>query len=244
MSPGADPPQWLFAYGALVAHAPPGISRRQTGSGVIADLPGFRRTWGVAMDNRLSIPGYKYYVDPVTGARPAAVVAFLDIEPCPGSTVNGICVPVTADRLDVLDRRERQYGRIDLRERFPMLSGPVWAYVGGEPGRLRRREGDRTGITVVARDYIVGVERAFDELGARERRAYDLSTASAGCPVIALSRRRVPGGRAADATRRGRLSAAGCTRRQWCLRPAGPDRQALPSGGLARNGSVCRGPGW
>ena len=199
----ADEAQWLFAYGSLVAELPPGISRRLTGSGLIADLPGFRRVWGVAMDNRISIPGYKYYVDPATGARPALHVAFLDIEPSPDSTVNGVCVPVTADRLAVLDRRERQYVRIDLREHFPTLSGSVWVYVGGEPGRLRRREGNRTGITVVARDYIVGVERAFDELGARERRAYDLSTASAGCPVIALSRRRVPAGRAADPTRRG-----------------------------------------
>ena len=199
----ADESQWLFAYGSLVADRPPGINRRPTGWGLVADLPGFRRVWGVAMDNRISIPGYKYYVDPVTGARPAALVAFLDLEPCLGSRVNGICVPVSADRLDVLDRRERQYVRIDLRERFPMLSGPVWVYIGAEAARLRRREGDRAGTTVVVRGYIVGVERAFDELGARERRAYDLSTASAGCPMIALSRRRVPGGRAADATRRG-----------------------------------------
>jgi len=197
----ADEPQWLFAYGSLVADRPPGIIRRPAGAGMIADLPGFRRTWGVAMDNRISIPGYKYYVDPVTGARPAAVVAFLDIEPTAGSTVNGICVPVTADRLDALDRRERQYVRVDLRERFPTLSGPVWVYVGCEPGRARRREGDRTGTTVVARDYVAGVERAFDELGARERRAYDISTASAGCPVIALSRRAVPGALGEDATR-------------------------------------------
>ncbi len=201
MPAAADESQWLFAYGSLVGDRPPGISRRLTGSGVIADLPGFRRTWGVAMDNRISIPGYKYYVDPVTGTRPAAVVAFLDIEPCAGSTVNGICVPATAERLDRLDRRERQYVRIDLQQRFPMLSGPVWVYVGCEPGRVRRREGDRTGTTVVAEDYVAGVERAFDALGARERRAYDISTASAGCPVIALSRRRVPGELGEDATR-------------------------------------------
>jgi hypothetical protein len=187
-----DEPQWLFAYGSLVAHAPPGISRRETGSGVIADLPGFRRTWGVAMDNRLSIPGYKYYLDPVTGSRPQVHVAFLDLEPCAERAVNGICLPVNAGHLDWLDRRERQYVRNDLGASFPMLPGPVWVYVGSEPGRHRRRTGDRAGTTVVAREYLASVEHAFDRLAASERRAYDRSTSATGCPVIALSRRAIP----------------------------------------------------
>ena len=162
-------------------------------AGLIVDLPGFRRAWGVAMDNRVGIPGYKYYVDPVTGSRPEVFVAFLDIEPSEPDAVNGICVPVTAGQLDALDRRERQYVRIDIAERMPMPEGPVWVYVGSGPGRARRLEGDRTGTTVVVREYRAGVERAFDRLGARERQAYDRSTAPPGCPEVTLSRRAVRG---------------------------------------------------
>ena len=33
--------------------------------------------WDVAMDNRATIPGYKYYVDPGAGERPAVYVTFL-----------------------------------------------------------------------------------------------------------------------------------------------------------------------
>jgi len=184
-----DGTQWVFAYGSLVAQPPGPVTRRMGAAGVIVDLPGFWRTWGVAMDNRVSIPGYKYYVDPVTGSRPAVHVAFLDIERSAESAVNGIAVPVTAGQLDALDRRERQYERIDVGAHLPALRGPVWVYVGSTPGRDRRREGDRTGTTVVAHEYRADVERAFDRLGRRERRAYDRSTAPPGCPVIALARR-------------------------------------------------------
>jgi len=185
--------QWLFAYGSLAAQPPGPISRSPGRSGVIADLAGFRRTWGVAMDNRMTVAGYKHYVDPVTGPRPAVYVAFLDLEPCTDGGVNGICIPVTAERLAVLDRRERQYVRVDVRDRMPMVSGPVWVYVGSEEGRRRRREGDHTGRTVAVRDYVSRVRRAFDGLGAGEREAFELSTGPVGCPVRTLWRREVAG---------------------------------------------------
>jgi hypothetical protein len=143
------------------------------------------------MDNRVDIPGYKYYVDPVSGDRPPLHVAFLDIEPGTDHKVNGVCVPVTSDQLRDLDRREQQYDRIDVREQFPMLAGPVWVYVGSALGRERRQTGDRSGTTVVTRDYRDRVVHGFDVLGERERLAYEASTSPCGCRVAELSQRAV-----------------------------------------------------
>ena len=62
---------FLFGYGSLLRF--PG--------GIPCHLLGHRRAWNVAMDNRQTIPGYKYYVDPDTGERPPVHVTFLNIYP-------------------------------------------------------------------------------------------------------------------------------------------------------------------
>ena len=58
-----------FGYGSLV-----GVP----GRGRVGRLHGWRRGWGVAMDNAVTVPGYKVYVAP-DGSRPDVCVAFLDI---------------------------------------------------------------------------------------------------------------------------------------------------------------------
>ena len=50
---------WLFGYGSLL---PAGESRP-------CDLTGWQRSWGVAMDNSVDLPGYKHFVTP-DGERP------------------------------------------------------------------------------------------------------------------------------------------------------------------------------
>ena len=71
---------FVFGYGSLV--------RRP--DGIPCHLLGHRRAWNVAMDNRRTIPGYKYYVDPETGERPPVRVTFLSLYPAAraGSTAS------------------------------------------------------------------------------------------------------------------------------------------------------------
>ena len=178
--------EWLFGYGSLVGDRAPAVP------GVVVTMAGYRRTWGVAMDNRDLIPGYKRYVDPRTGRRPALYVAFLDLSADPTGTVNGVCVPITGQRLAELDRRERQYERVNLGARLPELGGRVWTYLGSDDGRARRQAGDRAGTTVVARAYRDAVLAGFDALGPGARAAFDLSTDDCGCPVIDLVRHDLP----------------------------------------------------
>ncbi len=173
----------VFAFGSLAAAA----------GGRPAALRGLRRTWGVAMDNRVVIPGYKVWLDPRTGERPAVHVAFLDLEEAdPDARVSGVLLPVAPDALPALDRRERNYLRLDVTDRADPCGARIWAYVGRADARARCAEGRRAGTGVVARSYLAGVRAAFAARGAAALAAYEASTAAPGMPVRDLERMDVP----------------------------------------------------
>ena len=142
----------------------------------VAQLRGWRRVWGVAMDNRADVPGYKSYRLRSDGARPAVFVAFLDIEPDPSAGVTGVCMPVSARDLEALDRRERNYDRVDVTDAIaPSPDRRVWAYRGSEEGRARLREGRAAGCAVISRDYLVGVLAAVARIAPGELAAVERS---------------------------------------------------------------------
>ena len=134
----------MFGYGSLPAEK----------NGVPCRLRDHRREWGVAMDNREVIPGYKVYVDPETGERPPVHVAYLTITPQRGDHVDGIAFDVTADELEALDERERNYVRCDVSELVDGIDGQVWAYVGSEAGRRRLEHGRRRRTAVISHGYL------------------------------------------------------------------------------------------
>jgi cation transport regulator ChaC len=144
--------QFVFGYGSLPAEK----------GGVPCRLRDHRCHWGVAMDNREAIPGYKVYVDPDTGERPAVEVAYLSIDAEDGATVDGVAFPVTDEELAALDHRERNYHREDVTDLIDAdLGGRVWAYVGSEAGRRRLARGRRRGTAVIARGYLAKVPRGI-----------------------------------------------------------------------------------
>jgi gamma-glutamylcyclotransferase (GGCT)/AIG2-like uncharacterized protein YtfP len=118
-----------------------------------------RRGWGVAMDNRRTIPGYKFYVDPETGERPAVFVTFVCIWPEPGASVEGVVFEVDDDGLAALDRRERNYDRRDVSAHVDG-DGPVWAYLASDAGRERFAAGRAAGTAVVSEEYLARVPDA------------------------------------------------------------------------------------
>jgi hypothetical protein len=175
----------VFGYGSLV-----------TGAGRTVTLRGHRRVWGVAMDNRVAVPGYKVYELP-DGTRPPVSVAFLDLEPDPAATVDGGLVPVDAEALAGLDERERQYERIDVTGAIVPApapgDGPVWAYVGRPAGRARAAAGRAgTAEVVVQRAYVELVEAAFAALGDGALTRYRASTEPPPFPIAELARVDVP----------------------------------------------------
>ncbi len=146
------------------------------------------------MDNRRDLPEYKYYTAS-DGTRPPVFVSFLDIDLAVGgaaSTVNGLCLPVDAAALERLDRRERNYGRVDVSDRIEAGDGPatgrVWVYVGHDTARERLRAARRAGTAVISSTYLVVVQAAFAALGGDELARCRPSLDPGELPVAELTR--------------------------------------------------------
>jgi len=171
---------WLFAYGSLVPAGAAALSR----GAAPCRLEGWRRSWGVAMDNSVDLPAYKHFLAP-DGTRPRVMVAFVDIDRALGGVVNGVAVPVPEVDLPALDLRERNYARVEVTAQLDIvLEGRVWAYSGLPEARARARLGRSQARLVVARDYLDRVRTGFELIGQRE--AFERLTAPPLPPVAEL----------------------------------------------------------
>ena len=167
----SDPAEldYVFGYASLVALSEPGA--------LPGRLRGYRRYWGVAMDNWEATNDRKHFLDPRTGERLRIRVAYLNLREDAGSAVNGLALPVDADRLAALDEREVNYERVDLTGAFepacgvaedpalPLPRARVFTYVGTAAARERCRRGLAEGDCFVSRDYVADVRSAFAALG-------------------------------------------------------------------------------
>jgi cation transport regulator ChaC len=178
---------YVFGYGSLALLPGRTLTRAPDPDGYVTDLRGFARRWGVAMDNARDLPGYKRYLLP-DGRRPRVHVVFLEIVARAGATTNGVCFPVTADALQALDRRERNYVRRDVTRRLVHAEGRTWAYVGAEPGRRRARRAANAGRLVIQAAYRDAVTDAFAVLGNPELAAARASLDTGEIPVWELRR--------------------------------------------------------
>ena len=165
-------PALVFGYGSLLDGA----------TGAPCRLPGWRRRFGVAMDNTRTIPGYKYFLDAGTGARPDVHVAFLDLEPDPSAHVEGVALPLGGADLGALDARERNYRRVEVALDG---HGPAWVYVGLREARERYERAAVAGRAVVARAYVNDVRAGFAAHGLGFDTAPEV-------PVMDLTRVEVP----------------------------------------------------
>ena len=146
---------FVFGYGSLLADA----------AGIPCALGGHRRRFGVAMDNRRTIPGYKYFLAP-DGGRPQVCVAFLDLEEDGAGTVDGVAFGVDAAVLAALDARERNYARVEVTDLLDAdLGAPVWAFAGLPEARERYTRAAAAGTAVVSRAYLDGVREGFAAYG-------------------------------------------------------------------------------
>jgi hypothetical protein len=182
----------VYVYGSLVGLGDGRVeSQPDLTSLRPAVLEGYRRTWNVAMDNSRRIPGYKQYVDPATGEPPGCFVVFLNVVVDGGARVNGALVEVSADGLAALDRRERNYERIDISAQLAEpVDGTAWAYVGSSEAVERFRIGQRGDRAVISEAYRDAVRDGFLSLGVEAAAQFDALTEAPPCPVVPL--RRVP----------------------------------------------------
>lgn len=159
----------VFGYASLVGlNAPDATPGR---------LNGFRRRWGVAMNNWEGGEGVKHFLDPASGERPRIRVAYLDLYAQLAGVVNGLALPVDAERLAALDAREVNYERVDVTRAFePALPGRVFTYLGLEAAHERCRAGAVAGDVFVSRIYAEIVRRAFERLAPDALAEYERTT--------------------------------------------------------------------
>jgi gamma-glutamylcyclotransferase (GGCT)/AIG2-like uncharacterized protein YtfP len=180
--------EFVFGYGSLAALGD-GVapSRAPRADGFVCDLRGYRRQWGVAMDNSRDLPGYKHYTDEL-GRRPPVFVCFLDIGTDRRASVNGLCIPVDGARLAVLDERERNYERVDVSASVDAGGARVWTYVGRREARLRMRWAVAAHRAVIDAGYLDAVAGGLQALGVGEYEAGAVSLSPGLLPVVALTR--------------------------------------------------------
>jgi cation transport regulator ChaC len=174
-------PQYVFGFGSLVALD--SLARYLGRDPFAADevtrcrLGDHRRRWNVARDNREDLADHPHYVCAVSGERLAVFVTAVNIRPAPGHAVNGVAFRVTDDHLAVLDRRERNYRRIEVSGRLDAdVCGPVWAYRGTAAAEARHAAGLAAGTALVNRTYLDTVHRAFASHGPAFLAEYHATT--------------------------------------------------------------------
>jgi gamma-glutamylcyclotransferase (GGCT)/AIG2-like uncharacterized protein YtfP len=177
---------YVFGYGSLAAEV-------DAATATVSRLRGYRRVWGVAADNRRAIPGYKRYVRRGNGTAAMVFVAFLDLREDDRATVNGLLIEADVELLAELDRRERNYDRVEVTAAVESPpNGRVWAYVGSADGRDRFDAGAVEDNVVVAQSYLTAVTAGFHALGTAEYDAFLASTDLDGIPVVDLERVDLP----------------------------------------------------
>jgi hypothetical protein len=175
----------IFGYGSLASDllADVGVTR----------LRGYRRVFGVAADNSEEIAGYKRYRLSDDSFYPNVYVAFLDIVEDSDSAINGVLAVIDPGALADLDRRERNYDRIDVTAAIDHPpAGRVWAYVGSPDGRDRLQAGIAAGTAVVQRRYIDHVHAGFRRLGNAEYDYFVATTELDSLPLADLERVDIP----------------------------------------------------
>jgi cation transport regulator ChaC len=189
-----EPAQYVFGYGSLLERwCRSNVAGHSVEGPWPATLRRYRRTWNVAMDNRRTIPGYKYYVDAATGKRGDWFVTFLNVVSDPDSEVNGVLFAATDELLAELDGRERNYERVDISAGLtPQLDGRAWVYTGSAAAVRRFTLGKRSDRTVISRGYYQRVVDDFSAIGPAALAAFEQLTDPPPCPVLDLRRVEIP----------------------------------------------------
>jgi len=177
--------QYVFAYGSLL---------RDLGDPLCEGirpcrLRDHRRVWNVAMDNSISLDGYKYYVDAADSSRPEVFVTFLNVVPAGGRHVSGVLFAVDAAALEVLDKRERNYDRREVTDLVEVpIGGRVWTYLGKPEAERRFELGARERRAVIDKAYLASVRSGFRLIAADALAEFDATTDPHRCPVVELRR--------------------------------------------------------
>lgn len=183
---------WIFGYGSLVD--PESMARtigRVAEHGIDffqADLAGYGRRWNYGV---MHMVGH-WTADDGTTIDSGTIVA-LGVVPAADEQVNGVVASVAGGELTNLDRRERNYDRVDVTDKITLLddeggvvSGSIYTYV-PRPESIAAYEAARdNGTAGIRRTYWELVDRAFAAFGDDQAERYRTSTPAPDVPVVDL----------------------------------------------------------
>lgn len=182
-------PLFIFGYGSLAK--PDSVEKSleypiDPSAFRFAMLSGWRRLWNVGSD-KASHPERTLRLD--DGQEFSGVNISLGIEPAPGADCCGAVFPINRPDLSSLDKRERNYERIEVTDDVTWAGKPknciVYTYVPLPETTERIAEAERQKRTLAVRaGYIRLVEAAFALYGQKE--LYRESTPKPPFPVLEM----------------------------------------------------------
>jgi dephospho-CoA kinase len=183
---------WIFGYGSLVG---PESMARTIGRVAVhkvdffqADLAGYGRRWNYGV---MHFVGHWKREDG-TDIDDGTIVALGVVESA-DETVNGVVASVAGGELENLDRRERNYDRVDVTDLITVLDddggtvdGVIYTYV-PRPASIEAYERARdNGTAGIRRTYWDQVDAAFAAFSVEQVERYRASTPDPDIPVIDL----------------------------------------------------------
>lgn len=185
------PGVWVFGYGSLVSPDSFGYTLgRSPIPGVDfhdAELCGFGRRWNYGVT---SVVGES--IEPDGTPRSWTIVA-LGLVASSDEVVNGVIGWVADEELPALDRRERQYDRVDVTQQTTVVDGvqgdaPIVTYVPRDEAVQRYEAARDRGEAAIEQRYWDLVDRAFADLGGGRRRQYHATTPDPDVPIVSMRR--------------------------------------------------------
>jgi cation transport regulator ChaC len=156
-----------------------------------AEIAGYGRRWNYGVR---AVTGETIEAD---GSSKEWTIVVLGLTESADETTNGVIGWVEPDEIEALDRRERNYNRVDVTELATLhhgvsVDGPIVTYV-PRPEPLEKYEEARTaGVAAVEERYWNLVDRAFADLGADRHERYHSTTPAPDVPIVAMRRDKVP----------------------------------------------------
>ena len=183
---------WIFGYGSLVS--PKSMARTIGRVAVhqtdffLADLDGYGRRWNYGV---VHMSG-QWTRDDGVEIDDGTIVA-LGVVEAAGETVNGVVASIAGGELVNLDRRERNYDRVEVTDRITVLDdeddvvvGPIYTYVPRPTAVEAYTVGRDAGTAGVRRTYWDLCEAAFAAFGDDHLARYRSSTPDPDIPIVDL----------------------------------------------------------